>query len=141
MHGRWRDEISALERIACGGAHPADKNGQAITAAAAFQIEHQAPGVVVIGERCAGGVVGDLATSACAADAVRAGIGWQRETAAAALRIAKKLERAPKRRLDHAGAIDDLLGQQRARRPDQVRQPRNRAAFPESGAWAIGCAQ
>lgn len=141
MHGCRRDEIGALERITCGCTHPTREDRQAVAAAAALEIKHQTASVVVIGERGAGGVVGNLAARAGAANAVRAGIVGQRETAAAALWVAKKLQRAPERRLDYAGAIHDLLGQKRAWRPDQVRQPRDRATFPESGAWAIGYAQ
>lgn len=140
MHGCRRDEIGALERIAGRRAHPAGEDRQAVAAAEALEIEHQSAGVIVISQRGAGRVVSHLATSAGAANAIRAGIVGKREAAAVAA-IAEELQRTPERGRDHAGAIDDVLGQKRARRPDQVRQPRDRAAFPENSAWAIGCAQ
>lgn len=141
MHGRGDDKIGPRHRLARSRPHPARENREPVAASAALQVQNELAGVVVIGERGARRVIGWRASRTSAADAKGARITRQGEAAAAALRIAQELECAPKRRLDHARAIDDLLGQERARRPDQVRQPRDRATFPESGAWAIGCAQ
>lgn len=120
MHGCRRDKVRTLQRVASGGAHPAGEHGQPIATAAAFQVEDEFSGIVVIDQGRTGAVIDRLAAGAGATDTIGAWIAGQWKAAMAALWIAQELQRAPKRGLDNAGAIDDLLGQQRARRPDQV---------------------
>jgi hypothetical protein len=121
MHGRGRYEVGALERVAGGCRHPVREDRQPIPPPTTLQIEDEPACVVVIGERCARGVVGWFTPSAGAAHRGLAHLFRQGEATTPAERRAEEMQFAPKFRFDHAGAVDKLVREERARRPDEVR--------------------
>ncbi len=82
MHRRGRDEIGLAQQRTRGASEPTGKHRQPVAATAAFQVQHQLTGVVVIDQRRAGAVEGGRRAGASAADPLRARIVGQREAAA-----------------------------------------------------------
>ena len=139
MHRRGRDEIRFRQRFAGGCGHPLREHRQPIAPSAALQIKDQPPRVILVDQRRPRGVVGRLPASARAADrrrdCRRPAAGNRSATQSGS---ARNLSSPQSSASITPGPVDDGVGQQRARRPDQVRQPRDHAAFPERPRRAIG---
>lgn len=117
MHRRGRDDVGALDQFGADLAHPAREHRQAVTPEATLQIKDQPARVIVISQRRTGAIVDRRFARTGAANALRARLLLQWETAMEAGGAREEIEFGPQGRLDDAGAIDDGV---RTRRPDQV---------------------